>query len=97
MAFRPQHGDRMVGAQLLLPVSVRWWRFLRTWLQQSARLTASCAPAPIFSCNNVASVLRVDEHLSYKFLIFEAAPNVRSYIFRVDALERRPLCLPICL
>ena len=32
----------------------------------------------LFRCNNVASVLRVDEHLNHKFLIFEAAPNVRA-------------------
>lgn len=65
---------------------------------KAVRLTASCAPAPLFSCNNVASVLRVDEHLSYKFLIFEAAPNVSLYIpARRVAYAYSYVCFPLPL
>lgn len=60
------------GARRLL------WRSIGFFRVASRSSRCSWPSNLLFSrrCNNVASVLRVDEHLNHKFLIFEAAPTV---------------------
>ena len=35
----------------------------------------------LFRCGNVAAILQLDENLQREFTIFEAAPQVRVYLF----------------
>lgn len=42
-----------------------------------ALVTVWSAPNYCYRCNNVASILQLDEHLTQKFIIFEAATHVK--------------------
>ncbi|EDQ92421.1 uncharacterized protein MONBRDRAFT_35497 [Monosiga brevicollis MX1] len=45
------------------------------WHFQQQACTVWSAPNYCYRCGNVASVLRIDEHLDHKFVIFQAAPT----------------------
>jgi hypothetical protein len=64
-----------------------------------ALVTVWSAPNYCYRCNNVASILRLDENLEQKFIIFEAASHVLLLITPVITHHPRekgsPRVLPV--